>query len=119
MDVDYDVQDDDDDDDDIEVIDSHRYINEEEVAGFQSFMKLQAYVLSKAVKSRKAVKKAYEEFIQNMIETAIMMDYPGAGTITLEDIVPTISDLKCTVTRKHMKGKRNNDRMTAGLDDKL
>ena len=83
---------------------SDKSINPVEAAGFRATMKTLAIELRKAVRKGTNIKKTYTDMIHSTIEIAKAMKYPGAGTVEVEDILPSIADLGCNAWRKYLQG---------------
>ena len=81
-----------------------RCINPVEAAGFRATMKTLAIELRRAVRRGTNVKETYVDLIRSTIEIAKAMKYPGAGTVEVKDILPSIADLQCNAWRKYLQG---------------
>ena len=78
--------------------------NPVEAAGFHATMKMLALELKKAVKKGEAIEETYVDVVRSTIEVTKAMKYPGATSVEVNDILPSIKDLKCNAWRKYLKG---------------
>ena len=91
--------------------------NPVEAAGFRATMKMLALELKKAVKKGEEVEKTYTDVIRSMIEVTKAMKYPGAMTVELKDILPSIKDMNCNTWRKFLKGITKMEPADIVMDD--
>ena len=91
--------------------------NPVEAAGFRATMKMLALELREAVKKGKNIEETYTDLIKSTIEVAKAMKYPGATTVTLEEVLPAVKDLKCSAWRKHLKGESKMDPADVEIDE--
>ena len=92
-------------------------INPVEAAGFRVTMKELASRLKEAVRKGQKIEEKYREMIEQTINIARAMEYPGANNVKVKDVLESIPDQSCNAWRLHMRGRTQMDMTDFALDD--